>query len=73
MSMWIKIVTAHDLFEDGALLIYEGKHNFVKITHISERLCPIQLSDINNNVLWGSLYLKKKHFAKNSGEKSPNS
>lgn len=28
MSMWIKIVTARDLFEGGALLIYEGKEAF---------------------------------------------
>lgn len=52
MSMGIKIVTAHDLFEDGALLIYEGKKkNFLRIIHISERFCPIQLSDINDHVL----------------------
>ena len=45
-------MTAHDLFEDGTLLIYEGKkNNVLKITHISERLCPIQLSDIDDNVL----------------------
>lgn len=64
MSMWIKVVTAHDLFEDGALLVYEGEKNFLKIACISERLYPLQLLDINDNVLWGSFYLKKSMLPK---------
>lgn len=45
------MVTAPDLPEDGALLIYEGKKCFLKSKHISERLCPIQVSNIDDNVL----------------------
>lgn len=62
--MWITIVTAHDLFGDGKLLLYEGKNNFLKITHISERLCPVQLLHVDDNVLWGSFYLKKSMLPK---------
>lgn len=51
MSMCIEIMTARDLFEDGALLMYEGKKNFLKIIHMSERLNPIQWLNINDNVL----------------------
>lgn len=45
------MVTAPDLPEDGALLIYEGKKCFLKRKHVSERLCPIQVSNIDDNVL----------------------
>lgn len=64
MSMRIKMVTAPDLSEDGALLIYEGKKSFLKSKHISERLCPIQVTDINDNVLRSSFYLKKSILPK---------
>lgn len=42
MSMGIKIVIVYDLFEDGVLLIYEGKKkNFLRIIYILERFCLI--------------------------------
>lgn len=52
-------MTDCDLFEVGALLIHEGtKEFFLKVIHISERLCPIQLSDINGSAFM-RFYLKK--------------
>lgn len=57
-------MTAHDLFGDGALLLYEGEKNFLKMTCISERLYPLQWLDINDNVLGGTFYLKKSMLPK---------
>lgn len=58
------MVTAPDLLAGGALLIYEGKKCFLKSKHISERLCPIQVSNIDDSVFVKLVLFEEKHIAK---------